>query len=191
MNTAAANKDPFAVLSEELAAGMDDDLRAIRGEEPLAKPTPIREPFRATLPERKPVILSAGEPHRAPAADLRGPQGPTSGASQDRAPIPAAAPSAAPAGDSGAIVAAAAEQSSDVQRFLATGTAMFDQQRRNILEMESAYEKDRVALIDDYRVRLRELEHEASEALREFDHKHDGNLAGAKRILEALAAMRG
>lgn len=96
----------------------------------------------------------------------------------------------APAQPEQAIVSAS-PTGSEVENFMAIGEKMHDAQRLKIQALESAYEIDRVKLIDDYRVRLRNLEHEAGEALRGFDLAHQAALADAKRILDALTAMRG
>lgn len=87
--------------------------------------------------------------------------------------------------------AVVSRESTEAERFLATGERLLDVQRRKIQELESKHEIDRVKLIDDYRVQMLNLEHEANEALRSFDMAHDTALADGKRILDALLAMRG
>lgn len=190
-----AAKDPFASLNDELAADIEKDLQAIRDEvapkpaAPTAAADPsrdvglrLREPFRPTLPERKPAPLAstAPEPRVAPQPATAAPQAPT-----------AAQPAPVAPADSGGAVVAAATPSSEVESFLANGSRLYDKQRKRILALETAAEFDRVKLIDDYRVKLRDLEHEANEALRAFDIQHESDLANAKRILDALSAMRG
>lgn len=187
MNSQTPAKDPFAQLSEDLAAGIEMDIQSIRDEiSPARRDTGLRlgEPFRSAMPERKPAPIATAAP-----------QGATGGTGPDRPAQPAAAApdatEAAPEADKGAVVAAAAPSGSDVEKFLANGSILHDKQRRKILALESAYEFDRVKLIDDYRVKLRDLEHEASEALRDFDIKQQAAIDDAKKILAALSAMRG
>lgn len=103
-------------------------------------------------------------------------------------PIPQRAEAAPPAQD---VVTAETDTGSAVEAFMASGQRLLDMQRTKIIKLESEYEFDRVKLIDDYRVKMRELEHEAGEALRSFDRQHETEMAGAKRILDSLLAMRG
>lgn len=105
----------------------------------------------------------------------------------ERRPIPPQnpAPQPAPVASDRAVAIGSAES------FLATGEKLLEVQRKKIQDLESKHEIDRVKLIDDYRVRLRDLEHQASEALRSFDIAHQAAHADAKRILDALVAMRG
>jgi hypothetical protein len=189
MNSQTPTKDPFDALDEDFAASIDKDLKAFREEVapakpamPAADPLRLREPFRPTLPERKPAPLASTPPEArvAPQPATAAPQAPT--AAQPAPDAPA---------DSGGAVVATTTASTEVENFLANGSRLYDKQRKKILALETAAEFDRVKLIDDYRVKLRDLEHEANEALRSFDIKHDSELASAKRILEALGAMRG
>lgn len=86
---------------------------------------------------------------------------------------------------------AAVAGATEIERFLASGTKMLVAQRKKILGLESAYELERVKLVDGYRVRLRDLEDEAGDAVRALDLKHEADLKEATRILDALIAMRG
>lgn len=83
------------------------------------------------------------------------------------------------------------DAATEADRFLASAERLFDQQRRRVLELESRYEKERVSLVDGYRVQMRNLEHQAREALRGLDRKHAVAIADARRILDALTGMRG
>lgn len=78
----------------------------------------------------------------------------------------------------------------ELERFLASSQRLYDQQREKILALESDHEKARAALIDRYRVRLRNLEHEAEEALRECDDAYERTMADQRRMFKKLAAMR-
>ena len=91
------------------------------------------------------------------------------------------------------LAAASAVESShsELDRFMANGERLLEQQRQRILAAESRYEVDRVKMVDYFRVRLRNLEHEACEAIRALDRRHAAKMADARKILEALTAMRG
>lgn len=78
----------------------------------------------------------------------------------------------------------------ELERFLANGEKLLEQQRQRLLHAESRYEVERVKLVDYFRVRMRNLEHEAHEALRSLDQRHAKKTADARKIFLALAAMR-
>lgn len=81
-------------------------------------------------------------------------------------------------------------RNSEVESFLQSGERMLEMQRRKMIELESAHEIGRVKLIDTFRTRLLELEHEAGEALRKYDVSYEGDRAAQQRILDALVRMR-
>lgn len=169
--TTAPDKDPLATLVEDMEAELDQKLA---------------DEEKRGLPKAAPFTFT---PHMAPKAAIMPerprPAAPAPAAAQ---PAPSAPIAASPAAESMSI---AQRAGSEAESFLANGARLLDKQRRKILEMESQNEFARVKLIDDYRVKLRDLEHEASEALREFDEQFDKDLGDAKRILDALAKMRG
>lgn len=166
MNT-TPEKDPLAALVDDMEASLNADL---------AKTEDAARDIGRSKPD---TPFSYSAPPRAGLGARPGAAAPT--------PPPAAEPAARPV----AVAPTKAGGSSDVETFLANGAALHDKQRRKIIEMESTYEFDRVKLIDDYRVKLRDLEHEASEALRDFDNLRNGEIANAKRILDSITAMRG
>jgi hypothetical protein len=80
--------------------------------------------------------------------------------------------------------------SQQLEAFMASSKNMLEIQRRNIIAYESAYQQDRLKILDDYRVRIETLKHECADAIRELDTKHRRNLADSQNLLDRLAAMR-
>jgi len=77
-----------------------------------------------------------------------------------------------------------------LERFMETGERLLGQQRQRLLALRGGYERDRVTLLDQYRVRLAELETEAREALRSLEARHGAEMAGVRSIVGKLTAMR-
>lgn len=159
-------------------------------ETPVIKPAADPYPFKGNSTAEALRAASRAEGERIPPFRPR----PLSDA--DRTPIPPANPApqrdaATPPPPAQDVVAADIDTTTAVEAFMASGQRLLDMQRTKIIKLESEYEFDRVKLIDDYRVKMRELEHEAGEALRSFDRQHESEMAGAKRILDSLLAMRG
>lgn len=82
-------------------------------------------------------------------------------------------------------------QTAELENFLATGEKLLAQQRRRIITLESDYEIGRTKLLDSFRVRMADLENEANEAIRKYDSDHTAAMRSAKRLEDALLAMRG
>ena len=80
---------------------------------------------------------------------------------------------------------------SELERFMDSADRLREQQRLKVLTMESRNKVDRVRLLDDYRVRIENLVHEASEAVRAFDEAYRLKAVEAREILDKLTAMRG
>jgi len=80
---------------------------------------------------------------------------------------------------------------SELERFMDSAERLREQQRHKVLTMESRNKVDRVRLLDDYRVRIENLVHEASEAVRAFDEAYRLKAVEAREILDKLTAMRG
>jgi hypothetical protein len=80
--------------------------------------------------------------------------------------------------------------SQQLEQFMASSKNMLEIQRRNIISFESAYQQERLKLLDDYRVRIEILRHECADMVRELDAKHRRNLADSQNLLDRLAAMR-
>lgn len=83
------------------------------------------------------------------------------------------------------------EPTSELERFLASAEQMLETLRQRMLASQSRYELERVRLADGFRVRMRNLEHEAGEALRALDRKHAAKAAADHKLFEVLTGMRG
>lgn len=90
-----------------------------------------------------------------------------------------------------AVTAAPDRQAAELENFLATGEKLLSKHRRRIITMESEYEIGRTKLLDSFRVRMADLENEANEAIRRYDTDHTTAMHSAKRLEDALLAMRG
>lgn len=77
-----------------------------------------------------------------------------------------------------------------LQSFLQTNQRLHDQQRKNIQLAKSKYEMDRLKLIDGYRIKLEDLQHEADRELKAFDAKHEGEIADSEKLLGLLADVQ-
>lgn len=77
-----------------------------------------------------------------------------------------------------------------LEAFMSSSANMLEIQRRNIIQTESAYQLDRLKLLDDYRIRIETLKNECADAVRALDQKHRSNLADSQNLLDRLAAMR-
>lgn len=112
--------------------------------------------------------------------------------------IPLAAPPVAkpverpkPAAAATTAVTATDRQAAELENFLATGEKLLANQRRRIITLESNYEIGRTKLLDSFRVRMADLENEANEAIRKYDTEHKAAMLSARRLEDALLAMRG
>lgn len=83
------------------------------------------------------------------------------------------------------------EPPSELERFLASGERLLETLRQRMLASESRYELERVRVADGFRVRMRNLEHEAAEALRALDRRHAAKAAADRKLLDVLTGMRG
>jgi hypothetical protein len=83
----------------------------------------------------------------------------------------------------------------DVPRFVATAHAgaarMYGEQRRRLADIEATYAIDRAQLVNDYQRRMDALEQEAETALRTLHRECEAKLIEGRKLLAALAAMRG
>lgn len=78
----------------------------------------------------------------------------------------------------------------DVAGLLATSERAYERKQREMLQGEERYYRDRAALIESYRSKLRALEVEADEAIRKFDNERAKVHAEQTRMLDLLAIMR-
>lgn len=77
-----------------------------------------------------------------------------------------------------------------LQTFMQGNSQMLETQRRNIQAAESKFEFERTQLIDSYRVKLEDLEHEAAQALLAFDTMHEAELTESRKLLALLAEVQ-
>ena len=63
--------------------------------------------------------------------------------------------------------------------------------RAVIRDMESEYANQRVALIDQHRRRIEDMQADANEQLRSLDDRFKRQIAAARKTLETLVRMRG
>jgi hypothetical protein len=78
----------------------------------------------------------------------------------------------------------------EIERFMTSSVSMWRKQRDKIAEMQIAYEADRFRVAESYKRKLQALNNEAEDAVRDIDRAHEAKLAEAKRMLDALAALR-
>lgn len=62
--------------------------------------------------------------------------------------------------------------------------------RRRMLTNESAYQMDRVALLDEYRLKFQQLQHDMAEDLRALDGAFERQRAIDTKLFQALDAAR-
>ena len=80
---------------------------------------------------------------------------------------------------------------SSLERFQAAIERQRESLRKRMLANESQYEIERTQLVDAFRVRLRNLQHEAGEALRAFELRHHRKAVEDRKLFDALDAARG
>jgi len=79
----------------------------------------------------------------------------------------------------------------ELERFQAAIERQRESLRKRMLANESQYEIERTQLVDAFRVRLRNLQHEAGEALRAFELRHHRKAVEDRKLFDALDAARG
>lgn len=79
---------------------------------------------------------------------------------------------------------------SQLSDFMASSARMLDLQRKFINDEETAYQIERIKLLDSYRVQLENLKFEAATAVRELDQKHYARTSDARKLMERLVTMR-
>jgi len=79
----------------------------------------------------------------------------------------------------------------DVKAFMEKSAGMYERQRKILLDLEAGYDASRAKIVDDYRRRMDDLQHEAVEAVRSLDATQHKTIGEAKQILQALGRMRG
>ena len=79
----------------------------------------------------------------------------------------------------------------DLDKLNAPIEALYQQKRRELVELQIKYHRDNTELATAYHGRLSDLEHEAHEALRALDKKFQADAAPLRAMLDRLTAMRG
>ena len=78
----------------------------------------------------------------------------------------------------------------DIERLLATGDKLLKNQQERIVNEEAQFETTRTQIMNDYNAKAAKLDHDTKEALFQLATNHEQTLAGIKRLIAKLNAMR-
>jgi len=81
-------------------------------------------------------------------------------------------------------------QASDMDKLMATGTRLLREKTNEHLELVSSYERQRIELVDSYRVRIERLRIEAEDQLRNLETIHTEKLGALERLITKLKVLR-
>ena len=85
----------------------------------------------------------------------------------------------------------AAPRPSDMDRLMSTGARLLKSKTDEHLALTSAYERQRIELVDSYRVRIERLRIEAEEQLRALELGHAEKIGAVEALIATLKRLRG
>lgn len=79
---------------------------------------------------------------------------------------------------------------SQLEQFMTSTASMLAMHRAKIIEAESAYQLERLKLLDGYRIRLEQLKNDCADAVQELDRRYRNDVSEAAQLMNRLTAMR-
>lgn len=109
------------------------------------------------------------------------------------APLPRAASGGAVPWNAPTVQPSPATQSivtGEIERLLMTSDRLLKNQKDRIINEEAHYETTRTQIMNDYNAKVAKLDHDTKEALFQLNANHEQTIAGIKRLITKLTALR-
>lgn len=82
------------------------------------------------------------------------------------------------------------QQPTDMDKLMSTGARLLKSKMDEHLALTSSYERQRIELVDSYRVRIERLRIEAEDQLRSLESAHALQIQAIERLITKLKALR-